>query len=306
MEKTMKHEFMILLIMMSMAVEVPIVMSVPSYVVPLQPVYDSGVCTICHISSGIADETLFEGRSNSGTSQNRTQCHNRLHCAITKANGTAVPGPTNTSVPGSTRPIPGKTPPVGTKTFVDDFVTLDTNVWRCEFSCANVKNGFANFILKPGYSPNDPNTWSKLVYKNQLNNGRYTMRFSVKPNSRSVWWGLALWKEYPDGTYDEINFGAYDRDNNMIDLESTKAGIGRSVSVDTGIDLYDGNFHTVSLDVRPNKVSMIFDGAEIASITDTNVIPTSQMDFLVGSRLVDNTPLTTESDMIIDYVTISP
>src|SRR5262249_26217829 len=74
--------------------------------------------------------------------------------------------------------------------------------------------------------------------------------------------------------------------NTGLRFESSKLGKGVSLKVDTGVDLYDGQLHTGTLEYDATHVSFFFDGKLLQTITDTSVIPTGPMDFIIGPRLV--------------------
>jgi beta-glucanase (GH16 family) len=157
-----------------------------------------------------------------------------------------------------------------------------------------VSGGAAHFTLMSGAAPDTEGSWSKIRYKpRRFTSGRFTVRFSLTARPKqAVWWGVALWDDGPaaDGSqFDEINFG-YTTDesfpNTQLRFESSRRGKGVSLKVDTGVDLYDGKLHTGELEYDATHVAFTFDGKLLQTITDTSVIPTDPMDFIIGPRLV--------------------
>jgi hypothetical protein len=198
--------------------------------------------------------------------------------------------------------------------FNDDFNTFSSSIWSCEYSCPTVSGGFAQFLLHAGVAPNNTGSWSKIRYKpRQFTSGRFTASFALtaRPTTHAVWWGIALWSDGPsaDGSqFDEINFG-YTTDeslpNTQLRFESTKRGHGVSLKVDTGVDLYTGTYHTGELEYDAQHVSFYFDGVKLQTITDTSVIPTDPIDFIVGPRLVTgSSPLDADFSERADWVRI--
>ncbi|WP_127504754.1 hypothetical protein [Actinoplanes solisilvae] len=200
--------------------------------------------------------------------------------------------------------------------FVDNFDTLNANVWRCEKSCPTIEDGGkARFHLRPDVEPDNPGSWSKVVYKpERFTAGRFTVRFALtdRPEGRPVWWGAALWDDGParDGSkFNEVNFG-FTTDEPFSDsqlyVESAKHGKVSSVRVDTGVDLYDGEFHTATLEYDAEHVSFTLDDRLLETITDRTVIPTDPMSLILGPRLVTGAePLTGEFTESIDRVDIT-
>jgi hypothetical protein len=192
--------------------------------------------------------------------------------------------------------------------FTDPFDSFQTSIWSCEYSCPTVANGTARFTLHAGAAPDTMNSWSKIRYKpRRFTEGRFTVRFALTARpAQTVWWGVALWDDGPaaDGSqFNEINFG-YTTDesftNTQLRFESTKRGTGVSLKVDTGVDLYDGQMHTGVLEYDATHVSFFFDGTLLKTITDTSVIPTDPVDFIIGPRLV-----TGSAALPVDFVEIA-
>nr|WP_199730323.1 hypothetical protein [Amycolatopsis panacis] len=79
-----------------------------------------------------------------------------------------------------------------------------------------------------------------------------------------------------------------------------------SLKVDTGVDIYDGRYHTATLQYNSSSVSLYFDGKLLRTITDTSVIPTAPMDLVVGPRLVTGSePLTTTFTQTVTSVEVT-
>jgi beta-glucanase (GH16 family) len=196
--------------------------------------------------------------------------------------------------------------------FTDPFDTFDTTVWRCEYSCPTAANGIATFALLPGIAPNNDGSWSKARYTpRRFTCGRFSARFALgKRPSQPVWWGIALWDDGPNpdqSQFNEINFGITTSESatdTQMRFESTKLGHGVSLHVDTGVNLYDGSYHTGELAYDASRVELYFDGRLLQTITDTSVIPTDPMDFLLGTRLVTTPALTSEFDERVDSTDI--
>jgi hypothetical protein len=200
----------------------------------------------------------------------------------------------------------------GGNTFTDLFSTFDTSTWSCEYSCPTVSGGKATFALLPGIAPNNNGSWSKARFRPQrFTCGRFIARFALTARPvQPVWWGIALWDNGPkpdQSQFNEINFGITTSEssgNTKMRFESTKLGNGVSIIVDTGVDLYDGSAHVGELAYDSTRVELYFDGRLLQTITDTRVIPTDPMDFLLGTRLVTSPNLTSEFDEIISSTTI--
>jgi hypothetical protein len=182
--------------------------------------------------------------------------------------------------------------------FTDPFDSFQTAIWSCEYRCPTISGGLARFLLSAGAAPDTNGSWSKIRFKpRRFTAGRFTVRFSLTARPKqAVWWGVALWDDGPaaDGSqFNEINFG-YTTDesqpNTGLRFESSKRGKGVSLKVDTGVDLYDGQIHTGVLEYDATHVSFFFDGKLLQTITDTSVIPTDPMDFIIGPRLVTGAP----------------
>ena len=176
--------------------------------------------------------------------------------------------------------------------FRDDFSTFNTGTWSCEYSCPVIQGDRARFNLKAGVPPEQLGSWSKIRYKpKKFTSGRFTVRFSLTARpAEKVWWGVALWDDGPSvDQFNEINFG-YTTDqsytNTQLLFESAKRGVYSSLKVDTGIDLYDEEYHTATLDYNSSRVSFYLDGKLLKEITDKEVIPTDPMSLILGPRLV--------------------
>jgi hypothetical protein len=175
-----------------------------------------------------------------------------------------------------------------------------------------VAAGVATFALLPGVAPNNNGSWSKARYvPRRFTCGRFTARFALGMRPpQPVWWGIALWDNGPNpdqSQYNEINFGLTTSEspgNTQMRFESTKLGQGVSLVVDTGVDLYDGSYHVGELAYDATRVELYFDGRLLQTISDTTVIPTDPMDFLLGTRLVTTPALTGEFDEIVDSTQI--
>jgi hypothetical protein len=185
-----------------------------------------------------------------------------------------------------------------TNLFTDPFDSFQSSIWSCEYSCPTAANGTARFTLHAGAAPDTMGSWSKIRYKpRRFTAGRFTVRFALTARpTQAVWWGVALWDDGPaaDGSqFNEINFG-YTTDESLgntgLRFESTKRGHGVSLKVDTGVDLYDGQLHTGELEYDATHVSFFFDGKLLQTITDTSVIPSDPVDFIIGPRLVTGSP----------------
>jgi hypothetical protein len=204
-------------------------------------------------------------------------------------------------------PSAGCTP--GTNSYADSFAAFDTSIWSCEYSCPTVAAGTATFALLPGIAPNNNGSWSKARFlPHRFTCGKFEATFALTSRpSQPVWWGVALWDDgpLPDmSQYNEINFGITTDEsasNTQMRFESTKLGNGVSLVVDTGVDLYDGSVHVGQLAYDATRVELYFDGKLLQTITDTTVIPTGPMDFLLGTRLVTTPTLTSEFDEKVSH-----
>ncbi|KAI1174859.1 hypothetical protein F4777DRAFT_552726 [Nemania sp. FL0916] len=197
--------------------------------------------------------------------------------------------------------------------FRDDFTSFDTDIWSCEYTCPTIETERARFHLSAGIKPNNEGSWSKARYKPaRFTSGRFTVRFSLTARpAQKMWWGVALWDDGPaeDGSeFNEINFG-YTVDgslsNSQLLFESTRRGQGLSIPVDTGVDLYDEEYHVATLEYDSEHVAFYFDGDLLHEITDTASIPTDPVDLVLGPRLVTGSePLTEFFLESIDWVEI--
>jgi hypothetical protein len=76
--------------------------------------------------------------------------------------------------------------------------------------------------------------------------------------------------------------------------------------VDTGVNLYDEQYHEATLEYDSARVALSFDGQLLQKITDQSIIPTDPMDLVLGPRLVTGgEPLTQGFTQSIDWVEIS-
>lgn len=203
------------------------------------------------------------------------------------------------------------------QSIIDDFNGTSLNpIWGCEYQCPPVANGYVRFNLKPNASPNQNVTWSKIYYKpNSLGYGTYSMRFRYNrrppyPAEGELWAGLALWdNNAPDSMANEVNFGidtaCVQRCNDTtLLLESYKNGKNTEVVCQTGVNLFDGNWHTGILIYTSTKITLNVDGKDVGYITDTTTIPTVLMTFVPGARTI-NGKLISEFNLDIDNITIS-
>ncbi len=201
--------------------------------------------------------------------------------------------------------------------FVDDFNgTVLNPIWGCEYQCPSISNGYARFNLKANVEPNQNSTWSKIYYKPKtLSFGIYSMRFRYNrrppyPAEGELWAGLALWdNNAPDGFPNEVNFGidtaCVQRCNDQtLILESYKNGKNTEIICNTGINLFDGNWHIGILTYMETKITLNVDGKDVGSIADTSEIPTVPMTFVPGTRLI-NGKLSSGFNFDIDRITIT-
>ncbi|KAH7140300.1 hypothetical protein B0J13DRAFT_557496 [Dactylonectria estremocensis] len=204
---------------------------------------------------------------------------------------------------------------IARSTFKDEFTTFDTNTWRCEYTCPVIETGKARYRLKSGVAPDNYGSWSKSRYTPQrFTKGNFTVSFSLteRPTKQPVWWGVALWDDGPTADlkqFNEINFG-YTTDqsytNTQLLFESAKHGVYSSLKIDTGVDLYSEEYHTASLVYDASHVAFYFDGKKLKEITNTSVIPTDEMDLVLGPRLVTGgSALTQGFTQSVDWVQIT-
>jgi hypothetical protein len=193
----------------------------------------------------------------------------------------------------------------------DNFNTMNTTIWGCEYACPTVSGGIAQFNIDPG-SLNTNTTWSKLVFKNRkFGYGTYSMTFKYnrRPLEAEVWAGWALYSETSSGLVNEINFGIETacisrcNDQTLI-LESYKNSNNSEVVVPLGVSLFNGTWHTATLTYTATKISLDFDGKQMASITDQTKIPTEAMELIPGARVVSGT-LDSRFSMDVDSMSIS-
>ncbi|MCE0539844.1 glycoside hydrolase family 16 protein [Kineosporia rhizophila] len=215
-----------------------------------------------------------------------------------------------------------KAPVKGSATadFRDDFTTFDRSVWSCEYDCPVIEGEKARFRLKSGIKPDQYGSWSKAKYKKEkFTSGEFTVRFSLtdRPkklvdDKKGVWWGVALWDNGPVAgmkEFNEINFGYTTNQsftNTQLLFESAKRGRATSIRVDTGVNLYDEQYHEATLEYDKNAVKFYLDGKLLETITDKQYIPTDPMSLILGPRLVTGSqPLAKGFTESIDWVTIS-
>ena len=194
--------------------------------------------------------------------------------------------------------------------FSDQFDAWSTSIWSCEYSCPTVSGGTAKFRLLAGIAPDNQGSWSKIRYKpRQFTSGKFTVRFALtaRPTQR-VWWGVALWDDGVNGQFNEINFGYTTNQsftNTQLWFESARLGQTSANKIDTGVDLYDGSYHTGTLEYDSTHVSFYFDGKLMKTVTDPNYIPTDPMSFIIGPRLVTGSaPLTADFTETVDWTEI--
>ena len=200
--------------------------------------------------------------------------------------------------------------------FRDDFTTFDRDVWSCEYTCPVIEGEKARFRLRSGLEPDQEGTWSKASYSDQtFTSGRFSVSFALtaRPEGK-VWWGVALWDDSRgDDEFNEINFG-YTVDgsfsNSELLFESANRGVVPPLQenrIDTGVDLYDEQYHTATLEYDSEHVSFFFDGELMKTITDKQYIPTDPMKFILGPRIVKDGggPLESGFTQSIDWVEIS-
>ena len=252
--------------------------------------------------------------------------------ASTTENGSSTSSPSGESTPPSTPPAPSPSravpspsatmhlptptlagPTSQTASFTDPFDVFDNALWRCEYTCPTVSGGAARYAVNAGIAPNNYGSWSKSRYTPQrFTSGTFTVRFALTARpAQKVWWGVALWDDglKSDGTeFNEINFGYTTNQsftNSQLYFESAKPGNAAAIKVDTGVNLYDGSYHTAQLKYDSTQVSFYFDGNLMATITDPTVIPTDPMDLILGTRLVTGgSPLVTDFTESIDWIQI--
>jgi hypothetical protein len=214
----------------------------------------------------------------------------------------------NVELDATSRAAPASDGAMSTNRFSDPFDTLNLDVWTCEYSCPTMSGGTATFSLLPGVGPSNLGSWSKIHYTpRRFTSGTFTVRFALGPRpTEPVWWGVALYEEGPSpdqSQYSEIYFG-YRTDgsftNTQLYLESARFGKNLALKVDTGVDLYDGTFHTGRLVYDSTRIELFFDDQPLQAITDTSVIPTVPMTFVLGTRLVTTPVLTSRFDEIIN------
>ena len=195
--------------------------------------------------------------------------------------------------------------------FRDEFESFNKDTWSCEYDCPLIEGAKARFRLRSGVEPDNYGSWSKAKFKGQqFTSGRFTVSFSLtaRPRKQPVWWGVALYGTTPDGEVNEVNFG-YTTDQSFEDsqlwFETYRRGESDPVKVETNVNLYDEQYHTATLEYDENHAIFILDGEQLAEITNTSVIPTDPMSFLLGPRLVTGgDPLTEGFTQSIDWVEI--
>ncbi|KAM5343635.1 hypothetical protein ACJ41O_012172 [Fusarium nematophilum] len=203
---------------------------------------------------------------------------------------------------------------VARATFRDEFTTFSRDTWSCEYTCPVIETGKARFRLQSGIEPDNYGSWSKARYKPQrFTKGKFTVSFSLTERpEQPVWWGVALWDDGPTSdmkNFNEINFGyttSQSFTNTQLLFESAKRGNAVSLQIDTGVDLYDEQYHTATLEYNSSRVAFYLDGKLLKEVTDKSVIPTDPMDFILGPRLVSGgNPLTKGFTESIDWVEIT-
>ena len=190
----------------------------------------------------------------------------------------------------------------------DNFDTLNTSIWGCEYACPTISNGYARFNIEPG-TLNTNTTWNKLSHKNKaFGYGTYAMkfRFNRRPIETEVWAGWALYSETSTGQINEINFGVETAclsrcSDKSIITESYKNSSNIEIVITRGVSLFDGTWHTAELTYSAAKIVLKLDGDSVASITDSNKIPTVTMALIPGARVVKgilNSPFYMDIDSI--------
>ena len=264
--------------------------------------FDAGVNPALRGSGSTAEK----GPSTSSPNSEKTPPSTSPSPSLTQA----PPTPSRTA--RSPTPTPAG-PPSLNATFTDPFDTFDNARWSCEYTCPTIAGGAARYTLKAGVAPNNVGSWTKTSYTpRRFTSGTFTVRFALSARpAQSVWWGVALWDDGPsanESEYNEINFGYTTNQsftNSQLYFESAKRGHVAAVKVDTGVNLYDGSYHTAQLKYDSTRVSFYFDGTLMATITDPSVIPTDPMHLILGTRLVTGgSPLVTDFTETIDWVQI--
>ncbi|KAF4997539.1 hypothetical protein FDECE_12069 [Fusarium decemcellulare] len=198
-------------------------------------------------------------------------------------------------------------------TFRDDFNTFNTDTWSCEYTCPLIEGAKARYRLRSGVEPDNEGSWSKSRYKpKRFTSGKFTVSFSLteRPTEQPVWWGVALWDEtYGKDNFNEINFGYTTNQEGLGDtqlrFESAKRGDDDYLVIETGVDLYDEQYHTATLEYDSAHVAFYLDGRKLGEFTNTSIIPTDPMDFIIGPRLVTGgDPLTKGFTQSVDWVEI--
>ncbi|MDP9830716.1 LamG domain-containing protein [Kineosporia succinea] len=219
------------------------------------------------------------------------------------------PSATSTTTPATS---PATSPSATGVLFRDDFTSFDTTNWSCEYDCPVIEGEKARYRLRSGVAPDNYGSWSKSRYKGQrFTEGTFTVSFSLTERPKqNVWWGVALWDQTRgEDQFNEINFGYTTNQsytNTQLLFESAKRGQARSVKVDTGVDLYDGQYHEATLQYDRSAVKFFLDGTLLSTISDPQYIPTDPMDLVLGPRLVTGSqPLTSGFTQSIDRVEIS-
>lgn len=207
-----------------------------------------------------------------------------------------------------------KTQHVKHASFREDFNASNRDIWSCEYTCPVIETGRARFRLQSGVAPDNYGSWSKARYKpTRFTKGRFTVSFSLTARpTQPVWWGVALWDNGPTADmkqFNEINFGyttSQSFKNTELLFESARRGKYQSLRIDTGMDLYDGQYRTATLEYDCQHVAFHLNGKLLKTITDQSVIPTDPMNLILGSRLVTGgKALTTGFTESIDWVEIS-
>ncbi|MET0400840.1 MAG: Ig-like domain-containing protein, partial [Cystobacter sp.] len=172
----------------------------------------------------------------------------------------------------------------------------------------------SKFQVKQGIPPEKKGSWSKIRYKPQRFTTRtFKLRFNLSHRPEgAVWWGIALWDNgrVPGmKEFNEINFG-YTTDqrlsNTQLLFESAKLGKMQSLPIETGVNLYDGQYHEASFEYDANHVSLFLDGRLLRTILDKTFIPTDPMDYIIGPRLVTGSaPLVKDFTETVDWTEFS-
>src|SRR5450759_837725 len=183
----------------------------------------------------------------------------------------------------------------------DDFSgnSLNSALWKTEgpSSLPTVANGYARMQIGQGTLVSAA-TWSKFQSLDgptnpQYGYGTYTMtwRFSRRPqeSGQEIWAGCAIYQETGGSYVKEINFGidsaCTDRcgDTTLL-FESYKNDHNHEETVNAGVNLFDGSFHTGEVDYSASSIILKIDGIQKSIITESAAIPVVKMQIIPGAR----------------------